>query len=65
MAEYVMPQKEQYGPGLLASSLHLTAHLHEVPVHIIPCIAGRAEHESPLTCRPAAMGSMPAGPPGR
>jgi nitroreductase len=47
MAEYVLPQREFYGPGLLASSLHLAAHLHEVPVHIIPCITGRAEHESP------------------
>src|SRR5262245_16934537 len=47
MAEYVLPRRELYGPGLLASSLHLAEHLHEVPVHIIPCITGRAGHESP------------------
>ena len=26
-----------------ASSRHLAAHLHEVPVHVIPCISGRPE----------------------
>ncbi|MBO0781755.1 MAG: nitroreductase family protein [Ktedonobacteraceae bacterium] len=25
---------------------HFTGHLHEVPVHVIPCIEGRAEHLS-------------------
>ncbi len=28
------------------SARYLTEHLHEVPVHVIPCIQGRAEHWS-------------------
>ncbi len=29
------------------SAIYLSRHLHEVPVHIIPCIEGRAESASP------------------
>jgi nitroreductase len=32
-----------YGPGLVASTAYLAEHLHEVPVHVIPCVEGRAE----------------------
>jgi nitroreductase len=28
------------------SARYLTTHLHEIPVHVIPCIQGRAEHLS-------------------
>ncbi len=28
------------------SARYLTSHLHEIPVHVIPCIQGRAEHLS-------------------
>jgi nitroreductase len=36
-------------PGMeriAASSLHLAEHIQEVPVHVIPCIGGRAEGQS-------------------
>ena len=33
--------------GAQAASRHLTAHLHEVPVHVIPCITGRPEGMAP------------------
>jgi nitroreductase len=32
----------------MAPTMHLTEHLHEVPVHIIPCIEGRAEYLPPI-----------------
>jgi nitroreductase len=32
-----------YGPGLVASTAYLAEHRHEVPVHVIPCVEGRAE----------------------
>lgn len=32
-----------YAAGVLTSSAHLAEHLHQVPVHIIPCIEGRVE----------------------
>ncbi len=28
---------------MIAAAAYLTAHLHEVPVHVIPCVEGRAE----------------------
>ena len=31
---------------MLDSGQYLTDHLHEVPVHVIPCIEGRADHYS-------------------
>lgn len=32
-------------PAFFASVLHLADHLHEVPIHIIPCFASRVEHQ--------------------
>src|SRR5262245_39791550 len=32
-----------YTPGLVASTAYLAEHLHEVPVHVIPCVDGRVE----------------------
>jgi nitroreductase len=31
---------------MAGSARYLTAHLHEIPVHVIPCVQGRAEHLS-------------------
>ncbi len=36
------PRAEQY-PRVYDSALHLAEHLHEVPVHVIPCVEGRVE----------------------
>ncbi len=36
------PRTEQY-PRVLDSAMFLAEHLHEVPVHLIPCIEGRVE----------------------
>jgi nitroreductase len=42
-AEFLVPARERYAPGVFASAIYLAEHLHEVPVHIIPCIEGRVE----------------------
>lgn len=34
-------QVQQTKPALMSSVMYLADHLHEVPVHIIPCIGGR------------------------
>jgi nitroreductase len=41
--------REAYGPHIFASATYLAEHLHEVPVHIIPCIEGygRVDESSP------------------
>jgi nitroreductase len=48
-AAYASSQPWDDGSGdspLQASSRHLARHLHEVPVHVVPCIAGRPEGRS-------------------
>ena len=51
---YMQQQRYEYAPDdlraaqmprVLASAMHLIEHLHEVPVHVIACIEGRAEQE--------------------
>ncbi len=45
---------------VIASGQYLIEHLHEVPVHVIPCIQGRTEH-LPIIAQAARWGSiMPA-----
>lgn len=34
--------------SILESAVYLAEHLHEVPVHIIPCIQGRADDSTPF-----------------
>ena len=34
-----------YSAGVFESSSYLAEHLHEVPLHVIPCIEGRVEEE--------------------
>jgi nitroreductase len=45
--ELYLPQRHQQGreenPRLVASATYLAEHLHEVPVHVIPCIESRVE----------------------
>lgn len=46
--------------GLLDSGQYLIDHLHEVPVHVIPCIQGRTDH-LPIVAQAGTWGSiMPA-----
>lgn len=47
-AEFLAPNKESYGPAVFESAKYLAEHLHEVPLHIIPCIEGRAEEGTPF-----------------
>ena len=47
-AEYLVPSREAYGPRIFESANYLAEHLHEVPVHIIPCIEGRVEDGTPF-----------------
>jgi nitroreductase len=45
---------------VLDSAQYLIDHLHEVPVHVIPCIQGRTEHQ-PISVQAGHWGSiMPA-----
>jgi nitroreductase len=36
-------------PAIVKSAVHLIENLHRVPVHLIPCIAGRFAHEDVFT----------------
>ena len=47
-AELLVSRRETYRPRIFASAVYLAEHLHEVPVHIIPCMEGRAEQAGPL-----------------
>jgi nitroreductase len=44
-------------PKVLASANHLARHLHEVPVHLIPCIEGRVEG-APAFAQASVYGSI-------
>jgi nitroreductase len=44
-AAFLVPARERYGAGVFESASYLAEHLHEVPVHVIPCMDGRVEHE--------------------
>jgi nitroreductase len=46
--DYLPRRREHFeaNPRFAASGTYLVEHLHEVPVHIIPCFEGRVEHES-------------------
>ena len=52
---------ESSGPGFYDSLLYLVDHLHEVPVHIIPCVQGRPHEPNdwpPLIWQTASYGSV-------
>lgn len=42
-AEFLVPNRSTYSPGVFASATYLIDHLHEVPLHVIPCMDGRVE----------------------
>ncbi len=42
---------------IVDSATYLAEHLHEVPVHIIPCVEGRAEH-GPVVMQASLYGSI-------
>jgi nitroreductase len=42
-AEFFAPARAMYAPEVAESAAYLAEHLHEVPVHIIPCMEGRVE----------------------
>jgi nitroreductase len=44
-------------PRILDSAVYLAEHLHEVPVHVIPCVEGRAE-EKPNAWAASLYGSI-------
>src|SRR5262249_37006588 len=47
---------------ILDSATYLSEHLHEVPVHVIPCVEGRVEQAGP-PAQASVYGSVP--PPAR
>jgi nitroreductase len=42
--EYLASPRAPSDPRLVASARHLIDHIHEVPVHVIPCMDGRPEN---------------------
>jgi nitroreductase len=49
--------RQQRMPAVVKSAVHLIENLHRVPVHVIPCIAGRFEKEDVFT-QAAMWGSI-------
>jgi len=47
-AEFLLPGRTAYSPGVFASATYLAEHLHEVPLHVIPCMDGRVEDKGPF-----------------
>ena len=45
---YLEANREVYGRRIYESAAYLADHLHEVPVHVIPCTEGRVEDGGPL-----------------
>ena len=41
------PRAQQL-PRIVDSAMYLAQHLHEVPVHVIPCVDGRVENAGPV-----------------
>lgn len=50
-------QNGQQASNLLSSVEYLGAHLHEVPVHLIPCVLGRVDGK-PLTAQAGIWGTI-------
>jgi nitroreductase len=50
------PRAAQY-PRVYDSARHLADHLHEVPVHVIPCVEGRVENAG-LVAQASVYGSI-------
>ena len=44
-------------PRVLDSATYLAEHLHEAPVHVVPCIEGRVEH-GPVVAQASFYGSI-------
>ena len=58
--EYPDPSQQASQPRIAESVDHLAQHIHEVPVHVIPCVVGRPDGQ-PATIQSAVWGSvMPA-----
>lgn len=55
--EHLVANRDSYGSHVFASATYLAEHLHEVPVHIIPCIEGRVEEE-PAWMQASQYGSI-------
>jgi len=43
---------------VMTSAVYLAEHLHEVPVHVIPCVEGRPPAETPLPMLAGLFGSI-------
>ncbi len=60
--EYLTAAGEQAADGqtkrVFTSAMYLMEHLHEVPVHVIPCITGRPPAESPSAMWAGLYGSI-------
>jgi len=43
---------------VMTSAVYLAEHLHEVPIHVIPCVAGRPPADTPLPMLAGLFGSI-------
>ena len=48
VAEFFEPNRDAYSPGVYKSIIYLAEHMHEVPMHILPCTEGRVEDATPF-----------------
>ena len=56
-ARYDDPRQDASRPRIQASLEHLVEHLHDVPVHVIPCITSRTDNQ-PTVLQSAMWGSV-------
>lgn len=61
-APYLSGASEQAGDAqtqrVFTSAMYLMDHLHEVPVHVIPCVAGRPPEDTPMPMLGGLFGSI-------
>lgn len=51
------PERASQYRRIVSSAVYLAEHIHEVPVHLIPCIEGRLE-DKPVVAQAATWGSI-------
>ena len=51
------PDRDRTQQRVMGSAEHLAAHLHEAPVHVVPCFEGRIDGQ-PLLTTASALGSI-------
>lgn len=56
--EFDDPKRKATQLKIMSSARYLAEHLSEVPIHVIPCIATRTDHEQTVAAQSAAWGTI-------